>query len=94
MITSQKLGGIGESTRFEFQYVPALGKITELAPVHRAIKKTTKSSKAQITVVLVISMGLALVSWLLGLGMPWLQGTTRSLGSMIVPQGQGLGGSL
>lgn len=30
MITSQKVGGIGELTKFEFQYLPRIGMMTEL----------------------------------------------------------------
>lgn len=44
MITSHKNGGTGKSTTFEFQYIPQLGKMTELAPTK--VKKAVAGAKS------------------------------------------------
>ncbi|KAF4979408.1 hypothetical protein FZEAL_4385 [Fusarium zealandicum] len=41
MITSKKFGGIGESTRFEFQYLPRIGMLTELGQPEQPSEKAT-----------------------------------------------------
>ncbi|KAF5005750.1 hypothetical protein FDECE_7822 [Fusarium decemcellulare] len=39
MITSKKVGGIGEATKFEFQYLPRIGMLTELGLPEEANEK-------------------------------------------------------
>ncbi|KAJ4320058.1 hypothetical protein N0V84_006043 [Fusarium piperis] len=44
MIHSKKIGGIGESTKFEFQYLPRIGMLTELGHPEEPNEKESVSS--------------------------------------------------
>ncbi|KAI9170998.1 hypothetical protein HJFPF1_00477 [Paramyrothecium foliicola] len=60
MITSQKIGGIGEASRFELQYVPEHGKTTELGFI-KSVAKDEKPRKTY-TAVIPIVTGLVLAA--------------------------------
>lgn len=46
MIHSKKIGGIGESTKFEFQYLPRIGMLTELGHPEEPDEKEAASSNS------------------------------------------------
>lgn len=63
MITSQKKGGLGEHTKFEFQYLPQLGKMTELAPWSSSgVASGDKNFKVQHIMILLSSLLLGVVA--------------------------------
>ncbi|CAM1509938.1 Fc.00g002730.m01.CDS01 [Cosmosporella sp. VM-42] len=45
MITSQKVGGIGQPTKFEFQYIPRLGMMTELGIAGESAPETKLTTR-------------------------------------------------
>lgn len=44
MVTNRKLGGIGGSTKFEFQYVPEIGRMTEMGRVNMSFWQRAMAS--------------------------------------------------
>lgn len=78
MITSHKAGGIGEPTKFNFQYLPRIGMMTKLGPLPTAPSKeenATRVTKAVVhdpsRAVLVVGLlfGSVLVMSFFGLGL-------------------------
>ncbi|KAI6781353.1 uncharacterized protein J7T54_002245 [Emericellopsis cladophorae] len=89
MVRSQHLGGIGHSSKFEFQYTPAIGKMTEMS-VFGPSGSPMRSIKTVIATLMVL-MALLLVSNLL---YPWKKIAARRLGELARPGEQGLQGLL
>lgn len=91
MITSQKLGGIGQLTKYEFQYIPQLGMMTELGSPEEpesvyASSKPRKSNRSLFWAVLVVGAAVgsaAVVKYMdLGVGLDagvlsWLRSVPR-----------------
>lgn len=44
MVTDLKQGGLGSSTKFEFQYVPGIGKMTEAGKINMDLWQQVTSS--------------------------------------------------
>lgn len=44
MVTNLKLGGLGRETKFEFQYVPGVGKMTEAGKISMDLWQQVMSS--------------------------------------------------
>ncbi|KAG9256399.1 uncharacterized protein F5Z01DRAFT_680338 [Emericellopsis atlantica] len=78
MVRSQRLGGIGHSSKFEFQYTPAIGKMTEMAAFGPSAT-------------LMVLMAVVLVSNLL---YPWQEIAARRVGELVMPGEQVLQGLL
>jgi hypothetical protein len=104
MIHSKKIGGIGESTKFEFQYLPRIGMLTELGHPEEPDEKEavsssgtlrlmTRHSKMPIRAVLVVGTivgAVAVVSLarFVGSSSGWLRGVPRHLLSSVMAQTQ------
>lgn len=100
MIHSKKIGGIGESTKFEFQYLPRIGMLTELGQpedpeeavsTSSTLRLMTRQSKMPIRAVLVVGTivgAVAVVSLarLVGSSSGWLRGVPRHLLSSVMAQ--------
>lgn len=85
MITSQKVGGIGELTKFEFQYLPRIGMMTELGDYEKdsAPNAQTPPRNGQRpfwAVLLIGVVGAVAVGKYLGVGMDY--GSLSSLRSV------------
>lgn len=60
IMTSQKMGGNGEKAKFQPQYEPMLGKMTELGKFEKAlVTKARGYSTAIFVVVMVMALGAA-----------------------------------
>lgn len=81
MVRSQRLGGIGHSAKFDFQYTPAIGKMTELGAFGEP-----STPKSVITTILLI-LGLMVTVWLSNVVYPW-QTTFAQRVAMIIPAEQ------
>jgi hypothetical protein len=91
MITSQKLGGIGQLTKYEFQYIPQLGMMTEAGAPEEpesayASSRPPRQSHRGVWAVLVVgaAVGAVAVSKYLDLGadletgvLNWLRSVPR-----------------
>ena len=79
MITSHKVGGIGQPTKFEFQYLPRLGMLTELGNAEDPAadtELTTQDVKRPTWAVLLVGavVGSVAVASFLGVGVAgWLR---------------------
>lgn len=51
---SQKLGGIGEETKFDFHYIPNLGQMTEMGHAEKLLLSTRNTSRRPAWVFLVL----------------------------------------
>ncbi|KAF5017269.1 hypothetical protein F66182_10820 [Fusarium sp. NRRL 66182] len=103
MIHSQKMGGLGESSKFEFQYLPRIGMLTKLGV--REDKEAEQSSASSglarpvmhhaaeraVLVVGTLAGVLAAVSLVRSVGVPgWFRGIPRHLLSAVMAQTQSL----
>ena len=96
MITSQKLGGIGQLTKYEFQYVPRLGMMTELGVPEQpeaVYAATPRNNNRSFWAVLVVgaAVGSVAVFKYLGFGMEtdvlnWLRSAPHHVLSMAMTQ--------
>ncbi|EGX93493.1 hypothetical protein CCM_04867 [Cordyceps militaris CM01] len=60
MVTDRRLGGIGGSSKFEFQYMPKIGRVTEMGKMNMSVWQGVMSSMAG---------WLMLLSWMVSLYM-------------------------
>lgn len=101
MITSQKLGGIGQLTKYEFQYIPQLGMMTELGSPEEpesvyASSKPPKSNRSFWAVLVVgAAVGSAAVVKYMDLGVgleagvvSWLRSVPRYVLATAMTQAQ------
>lgn len=65
MITSQKNGGLGAATNYEFQYVPQFGKLTEMATIPSGKVLASTHVKIWLSCVLVGLLAVASSLWYL-----------------------------
>ena len=84
MIKSQRLGGLGHSASFDFQYTPAIGKMTELGTFGEP--STPRSVVTTILLVFAVLAGI----WASNMLYPW-QTTFAQKMAMIIPAEQVLG---
>jgi hypothetical protein len=76
MITSQKNGGLGEHAKFEFQYLPQFGKMTELAPwSSNGVASENTSLKVQHVMIILSSLLLGLIA--VGSSLYWVHRATN-----------------
>ena len=89
MITSQKLGGLGEPTSFAFQYIPQLGMLTTPGVRATTISEKSDASRLPRAVLLlgvvamagVVAVGVAVAGWLRGLPQHLLAGVMTQMQS-------------
>ena len=81
MITSQKHGGLGHTSQFEFQYTPNFGKMTEMSGFDTGSWNVAVIVVSTFTVVLLVVFTSNMV-------FPWHQLAAQRVGSMIMPAEQ------
>ena len=83
MVTNHKMGGLGHSARFEFQYTPALGKTTEMG----AFDSSGSWQRAVVATVGIV-LGVAVAALVSSLFYPWHEIAVQRMGGMMVPAEQ------
>lgn len=79
MVTSHRLGGIGHSTKFEFQYTPDFGKTTEMGAFD-----TGSWQRAAILATVGIVLGAVAMAFIADMIYPWQQLAAQRM-AMVIP---------